>query len=133
MKKKRFSISLICAFIITLILSTFLTGCASIGSRGISSMGDNPLGLYPGVRTDFHILRMSFSSKTSETDEKNNVFLFVYAIIDFPFSLVLDTICLPYDMFHNRRYDKVDEEELNTHPKVKEQFSVEGGSASGGK
>jgi len=92
MEKKKYI-----AIIVILISLLYLTGCASIDYRtGRPAYHVSP-GTYPGVRNDIAQLSRGGS------DSMGMVPGWVYntvAIIDLPFSFILDTLCLPYDISH---------------------------------
>jgi len=69
-----------------LLLISFATGCASIGARERDGAG-RP---YAGVRDAAYYL-----ARPSEADQPGLVFMNIF---DMPFSAVVDTLLLPYDL-----------------------------------
>ena len=76
----------ILALIPLLAVSCILTGCASVAAR----TQDRAERVYPGVRDDVYYL--AYPSQASYP------FLQWLNIFDLPFSLCLDTVCLPVDI-----------------------------------
>lgn len=68
------------------LLVLIASGCAAIGTR-VSKGGGRP---YAGVREDAYYL-----ANPSEADHPA---LQPLNIVDMPFSFVVDTLCLPYDL-----------------------------------
>lgn len=85
-----------------LLLSAICTlvsmGCSSLSSRTGTARGTGKI--YPGTREDVGgvALLLSNSPKEMEGSYGTYAFFLLYSIIDFPFSAVVDTICLPYDL-----------------------------------
>lgn len=70
-----------------------LSGCASIGERRNLT---GPVGVYPGVRYDTWAASHVFAKDSEE--QAAGIWVLPFVLIDFPFSLVLDTIMLPWDL-----------------------------------
>lgn len=68
------------------LLPMIISGCAAIEARERGTAGEP----YVGVRADAYGV-----AHPSQTD---NVFLPPMCALDMPFSFVVDTICLPYDL-----------------------------------
>jgi uncharacterized protein YceK len=66
------------------------TGCGSLNEMG--GIREYP-GVYPGVRLDAHWL-----AHGNETDYPLTTCV---GLIDMPFSAAVDTVLLPYDIFHH--------------------------------
>ncbi len=77
-------------------------GCASIAARSTTDVHrPHPKFVYPGTQIDAQWVVSPFDEK-GQTSGIYAGFawpLAVAGIVDFPFSLVLDTICLPYDVW----------------------------------
>jgi uncharacterized protein YceK len=69
-----------------LLLTCFIAGCASIGTRQRDGAG-RP---FAGVRDDAHYL-----AHPSEADQPGLQFMNIF---DLPFSALVDTLLLPYDL-----------------------------------
>lgn len=75
----------------------YFTGCASLQYRAGESY-ISP-GIYPGVRTDIDNIKSSHNPPAeAEFVYKSMAIL---SIFDLPFSFIMDTICLPYDIFQS--------------------------------
>ena len=72
------------------LLLVLTSGCAAIGTRASKGAG-RP---YAGVREDAHYL-----AHPSEADYPA---LQPLNVIDMPFSFVVDTLCLPYDLVEEK-------------------------------
>lgn len=68
------------------VLLFLVSGCASIGARNRDGAG-RP---YAGVRDDIHYLM--------HPQEADKPVLQPFNIVDLPFSFVVDTLLLPYDL-----------------------------------
>jgi uncharacterized protein YceK len=78
-----------------------ITGCMSISARRGELAPPCPRYVYPGPQVDCRILTYSFDEQV-KTDALYAGMAYMYfpvALLDFPFSLIFDTICLPYDVF----------------------------------
>ena len=73
------------------------TGCASIGERNAGVRTT-----FPGTR--FHNQTIQYSFSDEPTQAAMNQLGLPFAVLDYPFSLVLDTILFPYDFYSSRRY-----------------------------
>ncbi|WP_413727485.1 YceK/YidQ family lipoprotein [Sodalis sp. RH19] len=72
------------------VLFILTTGCALLASNGCSSVMSHTgpdQGYYPGTRASVNVIR----------DEDTSWAMVPLALIDLPFSAVLDTLLLPYD------------------------------------
>jgi uncharacterized protein YceK len=80
--------------LITIAMLCFIgSGCATIVSRGNDKYGIfHSKGLYPATRLEAEIIGYCIDSFSSTV-------IFAGGIIDFPLSLVFDTLLLPYDYF----------------------------------
>lgn len=92
-----------CSTIIALII--VFTGCASIHQR---SRYYSPPERYPGVEEDISAMR-SHDSISRAWGPVASFIATATSIIDIPFSFVLDTILLPYDLM--RSPEKVNTED----------------------
>jgi len=84
------------------VISVFCSGCSTIISHcelGGDYNSEQPFGVYNGVRTDYNLLtnRRTFGSMLPD-QQKKRAFYISYSIVDFPFSLVGDTLFLPIDL-----------------------------------
>jgi uncharacterized protein YceK len=78
------------------VLPAFFCGCAAIEARNIDG-GGRP---YIGTRTDaYHV------SHPAEADTLGEP---IFCAVDLPFSCVIDTICLPYDLVERGKVKKFD-------------------------
>jgi uncharacterized protein YceK len=74
-----------------LLVVPLLSGCAAIESRNIDG-GGRP---YIGTRTDaYHV------SHPAEADTMGEP---IFCAFDLPFSMVIDTVCLPYDVIEKKK------------------------------
>ena len=75
-------------------------GCASVASR--SGFDSNPSRIYPGAVLDARLVVDPYHINFSETGRRPNKLALgprLLSILDFPFSAVLDTVSLPYDIY----------------------------------
>ena len=78
------------------VLLLLLSGCAAISSR-VNNGAGRP---YAGLRDDAHYL--------AHPSEADMPFLQPLNLLDMPFSLVVDTFCLPYDLMkHGSQPNKI--------------------------
>ena len=84
------------AAILIVLLMPFVAGCASCMSR-VYSPGSR-VRYYQGVDNDVRCISGSFDPER-ELSLSRRVGLSCISLIDMPFSAVLDTILLPYDMW----------------------------------
>lgn len=92
----------------------FFSGCATVITRTDIS-GSKSKGLYPATRADvtgtYHYCRNEldlFGAWRGAGTQRHPSILekavwIVFATIDFPISLVTDTVCLPWDIAEKRR------------------------------
>ena len=73
-------------FLTLCLLAVVASGCAAIGTR-VSKGGGRP---YAGVSEDAHYL--------AHPSEADHPALQPLNVLDMPFSFVVDTLCLPYDL-----------------------------------
>lgn len=82
-----------------LILPVLFTclGCSSVVFHKLNSgaQGSEKVVFYPGIRADVHV--MAESGNEFETTPHRVAFL-GYGLMDFPFSLVADTVLFPIDL-----------------------------------
>jgi uncharacterized protein YceK len=77
--------------VLTGMLCFICSGCATIVSRGHDKYGVfHDKGIYPATRLEAEIIGYGVDSFSSAA-------VFAGAIVDFPLSLVFDTLLLPYD------------------------------------
>ena len=86
MRNSRRIPAIIARFAGVLLLMVTVIGCAAIGSRENEGAG-RP---YAGVRDDVYYL-----AHPSEADQPALQF---FNVIDLPFSFLVDTVCLPWDL-----------------------------------
>jgi uncharacterized protein YceK len=79
-------------WIAALLCLTLGSGCSTIVSHSLSK-GAPPV--YAGTWMDSHFIKDASSEVSSDVPA---AIVFTYGLIDFPFSLVADTLCLPYDL-----------------------------------
>jgi uncharacterized protein YceK len=79
-----------------------MTGCMSILARRRPDIDSAyPRYVYPGVQLDCVAMTSPFDPR-AQTDALYAGFaypLFFIGLLEFPFSVVLDTVCLPYDAY----------------------------------
>jgi uncharacterized protein YceK len=85
-----------------LLLPGLLSGCAAISAR-IDDVGGG--GPYIGVRGDGYAL--------AHPGESGDPLLVPFCILDLPFSFVVDTLCLPYDLVEAGKAKKFDPHQPN--------------------
>ena len=68
------------------------SGCSTVVSHSLSK---GPPPVYAGTWLNSHVIKDAGSEAASDGAA---ALVFAYGVIDFPFSLVGDTICLPYDL-----------------------------------
>ena len=91
MEKRR-----LCRSMALLLAPLVLSGCAAIEARNIDG-GGRP---YIGTRTDaYHV------SHPAEADTMGEP---IFCAADLPFSLIVDTVCLPYDLVERKESKKFD-------------------------
>lgn len=94
----------------TLFLLT--AGCALLGTNGCSSVMTHTgpyQGYYPGARASIKVIQ----------DDDSGWTMVPLAVIDLPFSALLDTLLLPYDYLRKDSdigHDSPRERMLHTHP-----------------
>ena len=71
---------------------TLGSGCSTVVSHSLSK-GAPPA--YAGTWMDSHLIKDAAGGVSSDMPA---VIVFTYGVIDFPFSLLADTLCLPYDL-----------------------------------
>ena len=77
-------------------------GCASIAARSMTdSHKPHPKFVYGGTQIDVQWMAAPFDERTQTSGIYAGFAwpLSVAGIVDFPLSLVLDTLCLPYDLW----------------------------------
>jgi len=89
-----------------IVLCTFFTaGCSTLMVRdpGAGCGGDGgPKGLYPATQGDFRSIGWICSDLVKEHPLEAIPSLLM-CVIDIPFSLIFDTVLLPYDLTHLQR------------------------------
>lgn len=94
-------------FITILLLSSFISGCSSIGVRSDSREGFFSSGIYPGVHSDFdHFGPYAQKELGDWGGETGKILINLFLILDLPFSFILDTVCLPPDIYERSKYNK---------------------------
>ena len=86
--------------LLSLCFLSYSAGCASLGSR--SGFDSNPSLIYPGAVLDCRLVVDPYYINFSETGRHpDNVALGprILCVLDLPLSAVLDTLCLPYDIY----------------------------------
>ena len=74
----------------TLFISTLLSGMVLLsGCSSVMSHTGGKEGLYPGMK----------ASSTMLSDDDTNICMKSLVVLDMPFTAVMDTILLPWDMF----------------------------------
>ncbi len=82
------------AVLFTILFVAGLPGCSSVGTTFAGDPGPRRHTVYTGVRLDAYLL----SDCKYQLGEKCSL-LVPYALFDFPFSVVADTLFLPYTIF----------------------------------
>ena len=75
-----------------LVCVALCSGCSTVVSHALSK---GPPPFYAGTWLDSHMIKDAGGEAASDGGA---ALLLTYGVIDFPFSLVGDTICLPYDL-----------------------------------
>lgn len=87
--------------VLQLIILMFLTGCAAIASR----TGTEPVEcIYPASSLDAAVIHGAISPK-EEGSLPVAIIFGVGAVMDFPLSVVLDTLSLPADAINSRKFE----------------------------
>ncbi len=99
-----------------IILLTFNSGCISISSR-ISPdpfCSDISEGVYRTFRCDMN--QFGHLPEISEGSAFKASFLVMFGMIETPVGFVLDTLCLPYDLFklNKNKKNQINKDETNT-------------------
>ena len=97
--------------LVSILLIFFLNGCASIECRTKKYPLVAP-GVYPGVRKDLDDIT------PNEDFFKTGTLFRIAPIIDLPLSFVLDTICLPFDIYQNNKDIKAEVPETKGHEPI---------------
>jgi uncharacterized protein YceK len=84
-------------FYILPLLPVLLSGCASISARIDDEGGGGP---YIGVRGDAYAL--------AHPGETGDAMVPIFCVFDLPFSFIVDTVCLPYDLVEADKSKKFD-------------------------
>ena len=79
-------------WLVMVFILVFCTGCSTIVSHSLSK-GAPPA--YAGTWMNSHFIKDAASEVSSDVPA---AIVITYGVIDFPLSLVADTICLPYDL-----------------------------------
>ncbi|MFH0854751.1 MAG: YceK/YidQ family lipoprotein [bacterium] len=105
--------------IVFIIVSSQIAGCGSITYRtrpAIKGMYVSPelsRAVYPGVRRDIYQIKDT-SSAAKWIGQGGATFFCITSILDIPLSFVIDTLCLPYDIFQSDKESiKQNEEDYN--------------------
>lgn len=81
----------------TLFISTLLSGMVLLsGCSSVMSHTGGKEGLYPGMK----------ASSTMLSDDDTNIGMKSLVVLDMPFTAVMDTILLPWDMFRTDSFVK---------------------------
>ena len=80
-------------WITAILCLTLASGCSTIVSHSLSKGAPPPA--YAGTWMNSHLIKDAVSEVSSDVPA---VVVFTYGVIDFPLSLVADTLCLPYDL-----------------------------------
>ncbi len=89
-----------------LLLSLLQVGCATVLVR--SSKHEITPGPYPATRYDGRFIANGFTSDTrngwtgDRMRARDRVAILLLGLLDMPFSLVTDTLCLPVDIFAHK-------------------------------
>lgn len=78
------------------LIATIFTGCSSVRSR--TEMPPDDWTVYPGLRRDFSDMGDAFEGKIKGPDWSPAVVIPIL-IGDIPFSTVVDSAALPYDIY----------------------------------
>ena len=81
-------------------IATCAAGCATVATRHPKGgMAETRPALYPATQTDVWIMT-GHDPLSAGASKCNPTPLFFFAgLIDLPFSLLIDTVCLPYDLW----------------------------------
>ena len=79
------------------------TGCASIDSRSKEYGYYISPGIYPGVRTDVKQIGDIAKGRADPFIQSAAFIVMPVSLLDVPFSFVLDTLLLPYDISKNSK------------------------------
>lgn len=80
-----------------LLLAAYTVGCVSIGAH-VQNVGLSKSNIYAGTKTDFAVIRIATGRERTGTSEIEWArTLAPIAVIDLPFSLVMDTVLFPID------------------------------------
>lgn len=95
-----------------LTICLFFCGCASVAYRAdSSSIPEISPGIYPGVRAGINFMKDSAKGDIESSHSIVDPIIFLAFIPDVPLSFLIDTICLPYDIFQIGKGTKEIEEE----------------------
>ena len=91
---------------ISLMLGTLSVGCMSISERSDQRFTKEPPPVYPGVSFDLSTIGCSFSS--DPTTAGFCQLALIPCILDLPFSLILDTLLFPFDLYKRTSFSVVE-------------------------
>ena len=91
--------------LLSVLIIPFFTGCASLSYRMNPSEYDHYIepGVYPGVRLDSDNIENNSTYKSTASNKYPQPLISGISIFDLPLSFILDTVCLPYDMFQSNK------------------------------
>ena len=81
---------------VVVLMSFLMLGCSSIRAR--TKTPDKEWTVYPGIRQGIKDTSELFSDKSSNPDWIKGVIATIL-IVDLPFSVVFDTVVVPYDLY----------------------------------
>ena len=81
---------------LVILMSFFMFGCSSIRAR--TETPEKEWTVYPGIQQDVKDTRKLFSDESSDPDWIKGVLATIF-IVDLPFSVLFDTVVVPYDLY----------------------------------
>lgn len=84
-------------WVVIVFMSFLMLGCSSIRARTETS--DKEWTVYPGIQQDVKDTGELFSGKSSDRGWVKGITVTTILIADLPFSAVLDTVVVPYDLY----------------------------------
>ena len=82
-----------------ILIMTFLVGCSSLDHRIDGPRYVYNPTVYPGLQEDLAMIKVSTQGPKDWWMQEIWPLALTVAVVDLPFSLGFDTICLPYDLF----------------------------------
>jgi len=92
---------------ISLGICLLISGCLSIGYRTDDDSGRIVAeGIYPGVRVNTSTLYTVWTYPVDSESTSYRIFWTPILLVDLPFSAIVDTVCLPYDLLNKKDTEK---------------------------